>query len=144
MSGLAEYVQKVRERFGDRVAGIYLYGSRARGDFRQDSDTDVAIVLKEVDFWSDLFDLVDLAFDLNVGSETYIQPRPVSLEDWRGHSAPGSFLAEIKRDARQAETLQDDLAGEEQTGCQSGTFQRKWPPESWPIWMNWSQPYCRS
>lgn len=31
--------------YGDRLKGVYLYGSYARGDARDDSDIDVAVVL---------------------------------------------------------------------------------------------------
>ncbi len=31
--------------YGDRLKGVYLYGSYARGDARDDSDVDVAVVL---------------------------------------------------------------------------------------------------
>ena len=33
--------------FGDRLAQIWLYGSRARGDHRPDSDVDLLVVLDE-------------------------------------------------------------------------------------------------
>jgi predicted nucleotidyltransferase len=34
------------EIYGDRLAGLVLYGSQARGDAREDSDVDVAVVLR--------------------------------------------------------------------------------------------------
>lgn len=42
---LFEFKQKLLQRFGKRVLGLKLFGSRARGDFRKDSDIDVLIVL---------------------------------------------------------------------------------------------------
>ena len=33
--------------YGDRLKGLYLYGSYARGDARDESDIDVAVVLAE-------------------------------------------------------------------------------------------------
>lgn len=35
------------ERYGSRLAGLYLFGSRARGDHREDSDLDLAVVLHD-------------------------------------------------------------------------------------------------
>ncbi|GIL03198.1 MAG: hypothetical protein BroJett030_30970 [Alphaproteobacteria bacterium] len=106
MKAVALFARQVREYFGERVAGIYLYGSRARGDHHSASDADIVVVLEGCDFWKDLFALVDLAFVVNARSDIFIQPRPVSLADWRGGGDPGSFLAEVKRDARQIETMQ--------------------------------------
>ena len=38
-----------REQFGDRLERIVLYGSRARGDARPDSDYDIAIFVRDLD-----------------------------------------------------------------------------------------------
>ena len=40
---LEEFARAVRERLGDRVKIIELFGSRARGDERADSDLDVLV-----------------------------------------------------------------------------------------------------
>ncbi|MBI3795212.1 MAG: nucleotidyltransferase domain-containing protein [Nitrospinae bacterium] len=38
--------------YGERLKGVYLYGSYARGEAREDGDTDVAVVLSgDVDSW---------------------------------------------------------------------------------------------
>ena len=41
-----EFAAELRRRLGDRIQKIILYGSRARGDFREGSDFDL-IVLTE-------------------------------------------------------------------------------------------------
>jgi predicted nucleotidyltransferase len=40
-----EFARKVRERLGPRVRRMVLFGSRARGDSREDSDYDVVVVV---------------------------------------------------------------------------------------------------
>jgi uncharacterized protein len=49
-SGIREPLLELRKRlagmYGDRIADILLYGSRARGDAQADSDIDVLVVLK--------------------------------------------------------------------------------------------------
>jgi predicted nucleotidyltransferase len=40
-----EFARLARERLGDRVRAITLFGSRARGDAREHSDYDVVVVV---------------------------------------------------------------------------------------------------
>ena len=50
--------------YGDRLERVVLFGSRARGDARPDSDYDVAIFLKSMpNRWEDLDRLADLSTD---------------------------------------------------------------------------------
>ena len=49
------------EMYGDRLERVVLYGSRARGDAREDSDYDVAVFLRDMpDRWPELDRLADL------------------------------------------------------------------------------------
>jgi predicted nucleotidyltransferase len=46
---IALKVKAALERaYGDRLAAIYVFGSRARGDYRPDSDLDLAIILRNI------------------------------------------------------------------------------------------------
>jgi len=46
---LLELKKGIQEIAGDRLVKMVLYGSRARGDYREDSDTDIAIVIRGLD-----------------------------------------------------------------------------------------------
>jgi uncharacterized protein (UPF0332 family)/predicted nucleotidyltransferase len=46
---LARIASALREAFGARLVSALLFGSRARGDHRADSDYDVAVLLKDLD-----------------------------------------------------------------------------------------------
>ena len=62
-------------RYGPHLHGLYLFGSRARGDHRPDSDADIAVVLDAADDpigeqWS----LIDLGYDILLDTGVPIQP----------------------------------------------------------------------
>jgi uncharacterized protein len=51
--------------YGERIERVVLFGSRARGDARADSDYDVAVFLKDLtDRWPELDRLADLSTDI--------------------------------------------------------------------------------
>ncbi|WP_407635637.1 nucleotidyltransferase domain-containing protein [Lamprocystis purpurea] len=66
------------------VSGAYLFGSRARGDCRVDSDADVAILLRGQpgDFLDTKLDLADIAYDVLLETGIRIQPLPVWDLEW--------------------------------------------------------------
>ena len=43
------FARRARRELGDRIVHIILYGSRARGDYTEDSDIDVLVVVRDVD-----------------------------------------------------------------------------------------------
>lgn len=79
------------QAFIERVASRYplheaiLFGSRARGDARPDSDADVAIVLEgpEGSFIQTKLDMADIAFDVMLDTGIRIQPLPIWTDQWR-------------------------------------------------------------
>ena len=101
---LASYVAAVRDHYGSRVLNIVLFGSRARGDNRPDSDADVAIVLQNGDwrFGSEKLKLADLTYETMMEYGVRLQPWPVSRSDW-GHPVEHhntKLIQSMKRDGR--------------------------------------------
>jgi antitoxin ChpS len=96
---LVEFRRRVNEEFGHRR--IVLYGSRARGDFTDQSDIDIAVVLPdELDTVETLFRLSDIAYDVFMESNLTIQPLIIPAGAWcnpQSFSNPG-LIANIKRD----------------------------------------------
>ena len=46
---LAEFLSRLWERCGDRITHVWLFGSKVRGDFDEESDVDLLIVVSEGD-----------------------------------------------------------------------------------------------
>jgi uncharacterized protein len=68
---------------GLQVERAFLYGSRARGDYRPDSDADVALILAQRgNDWQLLWELSGLAYDVFLETGVLIQPVPISSSDW--------------------------------------------------------------
>jgi uncharacterized protein len=84
-----------------RVEYAILYGSRARGEDRPDSDADVALIIAErTADWQLVGTLAELAYDVFLESGILIQPVPVSLTHWLNPERfprPG-FLRNVARE----------------------------------------------
>jgi predicted nucleotidyltransferase len=46
---LKRFRKALQDLYGERIERVVLYGSRARGDHREDSDYDVAVFLHDLD-----------------------------------------------------------------------------------------------
>ncbi len=74
---LAAYRRELEQRFGERLLSLRLFGSRARGDASEDSDADVAIVIR---------DLSEVECDWAVRR---------AFEVWQEHEFRGPVLAPV-------------------------------------------------
>lgn len=85
----AETLQTVNS-FLDRIAATYpvrqaiLFGSRARGGFRPDSDADLAVLLagSTGKFAATKLAMADIAYDVLLETGIRIQPLPIWEEQW--------------------------------------------------------------
>jgi uncharacterized protein (UPF0332 family)/predicted nucleotidyltransferase len=77
---LAEFLSRLRERCGDRIAHVWLFGSKARGDFDEESDVDLLIVTRDGDVALEKA-VSDIAYDLSVEHGVLLCEHMVSA--WR-------------------------------------------------------------
>lgn len=66
------------------MAGAIVFGSRARGTHRPDSDADVAVLLigEHQRFLTTKLAMADVAFDVLLETGINISPLPVWLDEW--------------------------------------------------------------
>src|SRR3954452_17329647 len=68
--------------YGPRLERVLLYGSRARGDARADSDWDVAVILQDYDGrLGEVYRLADLSFDLMMETGEFLSIKPSTAAD---------------------------------------------------------------
>ncbi len=91
----------LRKLYGKRLRGVYLYGSRARGDQASDSDVDILIVLDRVGSYGEELERTSaLASDLSLDLGVLISRAFASESDWRSGAKP--FLVSARTDAIEA------------------------------------------
>ncbi|MBV9288809.1 MAG: nucleotidyltransferase domain-containing protein [Hyphomicrobiales bacterium] len=83
---LRRFRAAVSDAYGARLDRIVLYGSRARGDARPDSDYDVAVFLRDVpDHAAEFNRLADITTDIlyEEGGLIHAMPFPAAAYDER-------------------------------------------------------------
>ncbi len=104
---LRELERPVLERFGNRVRArqpeqqieVMLFGSKARGEDRQDSDLDVLVIVQDED-WRLSDQVYDIATDLLLETGVCISPKIISARQYRllqEEEAP--FVRNVIRDS---------------------------------------------
>jgi len=95
---LKKLKKELMQIYGDQVDSILLYGSRARGDERPDSDIDILVVLKDDFNYSEMLRLSsDLAASLSLENDVVISRAFVSKEQFENRQTP--FLMNVRREA---------------------------------------------
>jgi uncharacterized protein len=75
-----EFKRRAEQALPGRIVRVMLYGSRARGDARDDSDWDVAVFLKSEPTPMDRRVLSDIDFDLMMELGQYVQAIAIDHE----------------------------------------------------------------
>lgn len=95
-----DFLKRVATRFS--VSAAFVFGSRARGTNRADSDVDIALVLRgpRGKLMETSLELADIAYDVLLDTNIYIQPMPLWELEWarpETHSNP-RLIENIKRE----------------------------------------------
>jgi predicted nucleotidyltransferase len=84
------------ETFGDRLRGVILYGSEARGEATEDSDIDLLVVLARDASLDDSDACIHALYDLVLEIERPIHCYPVNIGEYEKQEWP--LYKEVKRE----------------------------------------------
>ena len=75
---------RLQDTYGNRLRGIVLHGSEARGEAEEDSDIDLLVLLNgPVEFGKDLRTNIDVLYDLQLEVIRPIHAMPVDVAAFR-------------------------------------------------------------
>lgn len=97
---LNTYVQELKKIYKDSLQQVILYGSYARGDYNEDSDIDVMILLKMSDMHIKDYanELMDITYEFNLNHNMEINPIAKDKVEFEKWNVNYPFYANIKRD----------------------------------------------
>lgn len=95
---LTRFAAEVRAAYGDRLERIVLFGSRARGDHRPDSDYDVAVFIREPgSLWQEIKALGRITRDIEAETGVEVSAKPLIAGSYADHTG---FMGNLRRDGR--------------------------------------------
>jgi uncharacterized protein len=93
---LSRFRTALAAEYGDRLERAVLFGSRARGDAREDSDYDIAVFIRDPGRWFDeVVRLADLGAETLLDTGAVISAKPFGAGTY---NEPSALMREIREE----------------------------------------------
>ena len=94
---LVELNERLSEAYGERLRGVVLFGSEARGEARPDSDIDVLAVLETLtaDYGDELERCLAAVYPVALRLGRRVSVKPLTREEFEQGDSP--LLREVRR-----------------------------------------------
>lgn len=92
---VGNFVSELRNYFGEKILGIYLFGSTAKGTATPESDIDVLVVYSGIDERNLLEIISKITFKIACEEGKFIEAVPMSEQEFKGSLGHSPFLWEV-------------------------------------------------
>lgn len=92
---LDKFTRRLRDPLGDKILGIYLFGSTAKGTSAPDSDVDMLVVYTGIDEHQLLELTSEISFEIALSDGELIEPVTISKEEYERGLGHSPFLWEV-------------------------------------------------
>jgi uncharacterized protein (UPF0332 family)/predicted nucleotidyltransferase len=89
------FASELEDRLGEKILGIYLFGSTAKGAATEGSDIDVLVVYSDVDEWSLLEVASEISFKILCEEGRLIETVPMAKQEFEESLGRSPFLFEV-------------------------------------------------
>jgi predicted nucleotidyltransferase len=95
---LRKFGMALKEALTDNFLEVKLFGSKARGDARKDSDIDVLVIISSGD-WHMCDVVYDIATDILLETEVCISPKVISRKEYNNlYNSGNPFIKNVLRE----------------------------------------------
>lgn len=98
-----QMLQSYRAVYGENIVSIYLYGSYARGNYTEDSDIDIAAIVKgnRIDLQKKLKLVWDISADIGIENDVIISPTVIPYEEYEKYKEILPYYMNIRKEGMQ-------------------------------------------
>lgn len=97
---LTQYLAEIQKIYGTHLKSVILYGSYARGDYTEDSDVDIMILVDltedEMDAYAD--QLSEVGFEYNVAHDIWMMPVVKNLHHFKKWVSAYPFYSNVQKE----------------------------------------------
>lgn len=99
-SVLQQYVEDIKKIYGSHLRQVILYGSYARGDYNEESDIDIMILLdiSDIEINDYSHQLSDMTYDFNYDNNILIMPIAKNESHFNKWLRAYPFYNNVKKD----------------------------------------------
>ena len=103
MLAVSQFSRELKRMLGERLVRVVLYGSYARGDYDNQSDIDIAAIVKgsRLDLQNKLKAVWDISADIGLENDVVVSPTVIPYDEFEEYKEKLPYYRNIAREGMQ-------------------------------------------